>query len=88
MAKRHARKPLDSQIVAAALQEADEAGWQALRLNRVAARLGEVAEILATGLQRARARKSSALLSGERVFLVEPLARQSGAVAEIEGDTQ
>ena len=48
--------------------------------------LAEIAEILATGLQRARARKSSALLPGERDFSVEPLARQSGAVAIIEGD--
>jgi hypothetical protein len=51
------------------------------------ARLDEIAEILAIGLQRARSRKSSGLLPRELDFSVEPLARQSGAVAEIEGDT-
>jgi hypothetical protein len=55
--------------------------------SSVSARLGEVAEILATGLQRAHARKSSGLSPGERDFSVEPLARQSGGVATIEGDT-
>jgi hypothetical protein len=49
--------------------------------------LDEVAEILAAGLMRLRARKSSGLLPGERDFSLETLARQSGAVAEIEGDT-
>jgi hypothetical protein len=52
------------------------------------ARLTEIAEILAAGLMRLRARKSSALLPGEQDFSLETLARQSGAVAEIEGDTQ
>jgi len=51
-------------------------------------RLAEIAEILAAGLQRLRARKSSGLLPGEPDFSLETLARQSGAVAEIEGDTR
>jgi hypothetical protein len=50
-------------------------------------RLAELAEILAAGLMRLRARKSSGLLPRERDFSLETLARQSGAVAEIEGDT-
>jgi hypothetical protein len=50
--------------------------------------LAEIAEILATGLMRLRARKSSGLLPGEADFSLEILARQSGAVGEIEGDTQ
>jgi hypothetical protein len=49
-------------------------------------RLGEIAEILATGLMRLRARKSTPLLPGESDYLVETLAQQSGAVAEFEGD--
>jgi len=49
--------------------------------------LDEIAEILAAGLMRLRARKSSGLLPGERDILLETLARQSGAVAESEGDT-
>jgi hypothetical protein len=50
-------------------------------------RLREIGEILATGLMRLRARKSSALLhTGADIFLGS-LAHQSGAVAEIEGDT-
>jgi hypothetical protein len=53
-----------------------------------ARRLGEIAEILAAGLMRLRARKSSGLLPGEQDFSLETLARQSGAVAQIEGDTQ
>jgi hypothetical protein len=50
-------------------------------------RIAEVAEILAAGLMRLRARKSSGLLPGERDISLETLARQSGAVAELEGDT-
>jgi hypothetical protein len=50
-------------------------------------RLEEVAEILATGLMRLRARKSSGLLPGEPDFSLGSLAQQSGAVAGIEGDT-
>ncbi len=49
--------------------------------------LAEIAEILAAGLMRLRARKSNGLLPGESDFSLETLARQSGAVAEIEGDT-
>jgi hypothetical protein len=51
-------------------------------------RLAEIAEILADGLMRLRARKSSGLLPGEADFSVETLARQSGAVAEPEGDSR
>jgi hypothetical protein len=50
------------------------------------ARLAEIGEILAAGLMRFRARKSSGLLPGEADFSLETLAQQSGAVAEIEGD--
>jgi hypothetical protein len=50
-------------------------------------RLEEVAEILATGLMRLRARKSSGLLPGESGFSLGSLAQQSGAVAGIGGDT-
>jgi hypothetical protein len=50
-------------------------------------RLAEIAEILATGLMRLRARKSSGLLSNGADFFLGPLGRQSGAVAEVEGDT-
>jgi hypothetical protein len=50
-------------------------------------RLAEIAETLATGLLRLLARKSSRFLPGEADFSLETLARQSGAVAEIEGDT-
>ncbi len=50
-------------------------------------RLAEIGEILAAGLMRLRARKSSGLLSGEPAFSLETLPRQSGVVAEIEGDT-
>jgi hypothetical protein len=51
------------------------------------ARLAEIAEILATGLMRLQARKSSGLLRTRADFFLGSLARQSGAVAEIEGDT-
>jgi hypothetical protein len=51
-------------------------------------RLSEIAEILAVGLMRLRARKSSPFLTGETDFSLETLARQSGAVAEFEGDNQ
>jgi hypothetical protein len=50
--------------------------------------LDEVADILANGLVRLRARKSSGLLPGESDFSLGTLAQQSGAVAGIEGDTQ
>jgi hypothetical protein len=50
-------------------------------------RLSEIAEILAVGLMRLRARKSSALLHTGADFFLGSLAQQSGAVAEIEGDT-
>jgi hypothetical protein len=50
-------------------------------------RLAEIGEILATGLMRLMARKSSALLSGEADFSLGTLAQQSGAVARIKGDT-
>jgi hypothetical protein len=49
--------------------------------------LSEIAEILALGLMRLRARKSSRLLPTGADFFLGSLARQSGAVAEIEGDT-
>jgi hypothetical protein len=51
-----------------------------------AQRLEEIAEILATGLMRLQARKSSLFLPGEADFSLETLARQSGAVAEVEGE--
>jgi hypothetical protein len=50
-------------------------------------RLDEIAEILALGLTRLRARKSSGLLPGEPDFSLGSLGQQSGAVAGIEGDT-
>ena len=50
-------------------------------------RLTEIAEILAAGLQRLRARKSSPFLPTGAYFSLGTLAHQSGAVAEIEGDT-
>jgi hypothetical protein len=49
--------------------------------------LSEIAEILAAGLTRLRARKSSGLLPREPDFSLGTLAQQSGAVAGIEGDT-
>jgi hypothetical protein len=49
-------------------------------------RLAEIAEILAAGLMRLRARKSSGLLPREADFSLGTFAHQSGAVAEIEGD--
>jgi hypothetical protein len=52
-----------------------------------AERLSEIAEILATGLTRLRARKSSGLLPREPDFSLGSLAQQSGAVAGKEGDT-
>jgi hypothetical protein len=51
-----------------------------------AERLDEIAEILAAGLMRLRAPKSSGLLPNGEDFSLGTLARQSGAVAEIEGD--
>jgi hypothetical protein len=50
-------------------------------------RITEIAEILAAGLMRLRARKSSGLLPARADFFVGSLARQSGAVAEFEGDS-
>jgi len=50
-------------------------------------RLDEVADILALGLQRLQARKSSGKLPTAPDFLLGPLARQSGAVAELEGES-
>jgi hypothetical protein len=52
-----------------------------------AERLAEIAEILAAGLQRRLARKSSPLLPGERDFSLGTLGRRSGGAPEIEGDT-
>jgi hypothetical protein len=49
-------------------------------------RLAEIAEILAAGLMRLRARKSSQILHTGADFFVGSLIRQSGAVAEVEGD--
>jgi len=49
-------------------------------------RLDEVAEILALGLMRLRARKSSGNSPSGPDFLLGSLARQSGAVAEVERD--
>jgi hypothetical protein len=50
-------------------------------------RLDEIAEILADGLQRLRVRKSSGKSATGADFSLGSLARQSGAVAETEGDT-
>jgi hypothetical protein len=52
-----------------------------------AERITEIAEILAAGLMRLRARKSSGLLPGEPDFSLGTLGQQSGAVAVTEGDT-
>jgi hypothetical protein len=52
-----------------------------------AERFDEIAEILALGLQRLRAPKSSGKVPGGADFSLGPLARQSGAVAEIEGES-
>jgi hypothetical protein len=49
-------------------------------------RLVEICDILAVGLMRLRARKSSQLLPTGADFFLGSLARQSGAVAEVEGD--
>jgi hypothetical protein len=49
-------------------------------------RIAEIADILATGLMRLRARKSSGLLHTGADFSVGSLPRQSGAVAEVESD--
>ena len=57
------------------------------REQDTAERHDEIAEILAAGLMRLRARKSSGLLPGEADFSLETLARQSGAVAELEGES-
>ena len=50
-------------------------------------RLGEIAEILALGLQRLRARKSSGKVPAGADFSLGSLALQSGAVAEFEGES-
>jgi hypothetical protein len=49
-------------------------------------RLTEIGELLAAGLMRLRARKSSGLVPRDQDFSLETLARQSGAVAKFEGD--
>jgi hypothetical protein len=51
-------------------------------------RLNEIAEILALGLMRLRARKSSGKVQTGPDFLLGTLAQQSGAVAELEGDSK
>jgi hypothetical protein len=50
--------------------------------------LDEVAEILAAGLMRLRARKSSGFSPTEAENSLDTLARRSGSVAETEGDTR
>jgi hypothetical protein len=50
-------------------------------------RLAEIAEILALGLMRLRARKSSGKSPTGADFSLGSLARQSGAVAELEGES-
>ena len=50
-------------------------------------RLDEVAEFLALGLLRLRARKSSGKSTSGLDFSLGSLARQSGAVAEFEGES-
>jgi hypothetical protein len=57
------------------------------REQDTAERLDEIADILALGLQRLRARKSSGNLPTGADFSLGPLARQSGAVAELEGES-
>jgi len=49
-------------------------------------RIAEIGEILAAGLMRLRARKSSGLLPRGADSFLGSLARQSGAIAELEGD--
>lgn len=51
-------------------------------------RLAEIAEILAIGLMRLRARKSSGNLPTGEDFSLGSLARQSGAVAEPDGESK
>jgi hypothetical protein len=58
-----------------------------MQRDLAADRINEIAEILSAGLMRLRARKSSGLLPGNGDFSLETLARQSGAVAEVEGDS-
>jgi hypothetical protein len=49
-------------------------------------RLDELADILALGLIRMRSRKSTLFLPRTGEISLDTLARQSGAVAEVEGD--
>ena len=53
-----------------------------------AERLDEIAEILALGLQRLRARKSSGNSPTGADFSLGSLALQSGAVAGVEGESK
>ena len=55
--------------------------------EEAADRLDEIAEILALGLQRLLARKSSGKAPTGADFSLGTLALQSGAVAEFEGDS-
>jgi hypothetical protein len=50
-------------------------------------RLSEIAEILAVGLMRLTARKSSQKSAESGEILLDTSARQSGAVAELDGDS-
>jgi hypothetical protein len=59
---------------------------EAIQVLSAEQRLAEIAEILAAGLMRLLARKSSQLLPNRADFFVGSLPRQSGAVAEPEGD--
>ena len=57
------------------------------RDQETAERLDEIAEILALGLQRLQARKSSGKVPAGADFSLGSLALQSGAVAELEGES-
>jgi hypothetical protein len=61
--------------------------WSGEREPETAHRLDEIAEILALGLQRLRARKSSGKVPSGADFSLGPLARQSGAVVELKGES-
>jgi hypothetical protein len=52
------------------------------------AHLSEIAEILAAGLTRLRARKSSGILLGETENSLDTFAQQSGAVPQTEGNSR
>jgi hypothetical protein len=60
---------------------------EAIQVLSAEQRLAEIAEILAAGLMRLLARKSSQLLPNRADFFLGSLGRQSGAVAEVEGDS-